>query len=57
MCEKCTELDFKIAKFRRLADRINDQPAIDGIAGLIKEMIGAKAALHPALHQGANYAH
>jgi hypothetical protein len=47
MCEKCTELDFKLARYKQIAMRITDPPTLDGIAGLIKEMMDAKAALHP----------
>jgi hypothetical protein len=47
MCVKCTELDFKIAHYRQLANRITDPLTLDGIAGLIKELASIKAELHP----------
>jgi hypothetical protein len=47
MCEKCTEFDFKVERYRQIAARITDTPTLDGIDGLIKEMMDVKAALHP----------
>jgi hypothetical protein len=47
MCEKCTEFDFKVAHYMKIAMRITDPLTLDGIDGLIKEMIDAKAVLHP----------
>jgi hypothetical protein len=46
MCAKCTALDFKIAHYRQMATRITDPLTLDGIAGLLKELANAKAALH-----------
>jgi hypothetical protein len=43
MCDKCAEFDFKIAHYRQMATELTR----DGIAGLIKELANAKAALHP----------
>ena len=45
MCDKCTELDEKIAHYRQLAVRIADKQTLDGIASLIKDMTDAKATL------------
>jgi hypothetical protein len=47
MCEKCTEFNFKIARYRQIASLIVDQPTLDGIAQLIKEMTETKSELHP----------
>jgi len=47
MCAKCAELDFKLAHYRQMATRITDAATLDGIAGLTKELVNAKAALHP----------
>jgi hypothetical protein len=47
MCEKCTELDFKIAHYSQMTTRLADQLTLDGIAALIKDLKNAKAALHP----------
>lgn len=46
MCEKCDELDNKIAHYRRLAGQITDKQTLDGIAGLIAEMATSRAAIH-----------
>jgi hypothetical protein len=45
MCNKCHQLDQKIAHYRRMAVRITDQQTLDGIAGLINQMTKAKAAI------------
>ncbi len=47
MCDKCDEIDRKIAHFRDLAVRIMDQQTQDGIAALIAEQESQKAAFHP----------
>jgi hypothetical protein len=38
---------FKVEHYRQIAARITDTPTLDGIDGLIKEMMDVKAALHP----------
>ena len=47
MCKKCTELDDKIAHYKRISTYITDQLTMDGIAGLIRKLEAEKAALHP----------
>ena len=47
MCEKCTELDDKIAHYKRISSHVTDQLTSDGIADLIKKLEAEKAALHP----------
>jgi hypothetical protein len=47
MCEKCDELDGKIAHYQRMASRITDQAVLDGIKELIERATAQKAALHP----------
>jgi hypothetical protein len=47
MCEKCTDLDFKIANYRRMFVVVTDQLARDAIAGLVEQMTTDKTALHP----------
>lgn len=49
MCEKCKELDDKIAHYSRMAGHITDQQTLDGIAAMIKQMTAEKAAMHPNL--------
>ena len=47
MCKRCTELDDKIEHYKRIST-ITDQLTLDGIAGLIKQMLAEKAALIPS---------
>ncbi|MCK1414831.1 hypothetical protein IVB55_17990 [Bradyrhizobium sp. CW4] len=51
MCERCHQYDDKITRYRRLASRINDRIAQDGIAELIETALATKAALHPEPEQ------
>jgi len=46
MCEKCDEIDRRIARYKFIASRINDRIALDGIAELIEAAIAKKAAIH-----------
>lgn len=47
MCERCLHCDDQITRYRRLASRINDRMAQDGIAELIETALAKKAAFHP----------
>ena len=47
MCEKCVEIDGKIAQYRRLVASITDQLTNDRIGQLIRDLEAAKAQLHP----------
>jgi hypothetical protein len=47
MCDKCVEIDGKIAHYRKLTSVISDRLTIEGIADRIKEMEAQKAQLHP----------
>jgi hypothetical protein len=44
MCEKCAELDFKIANYRRMSVVVTDQLARDAITGLIEQMTKDKTS-------------
>jgi len=46
MCKRCTELDDKIEHYRRISTYVTDQLTLEGIAGLIKQILAEKAALH-----------
>ena len=46
MCEKCDEIDLRIARYKFIASRINDRIALDGIAELIEAALAKKAAIH-----------
>jgi hypothetical protein len=43
MCEKCKEIDGKIAHYRGLTRLITDQQTLQGIAQLIEKMTAEKA--------------
>jgi hypothetical protein len=47
MCDRCVELDRKIAHYQRLGSRFTDQGLLDGIEELIERAKVEKAALHP----------
>ena len=47
MCDKCIELDGKIAHYRWLSSMITDQLTLDRIKELIAKLESQKAALHP----------
>ena len=46
MCKRCAELDDKIEHYKRISTYVTDQLTLDGIAGLIRQMMAEKAALH-----------
>jgi hypothetical protein len=48
MCDKCVELDGKLAHYERLSKSISDQLTIDRINELVKQIEVQKDALHPA---------
>jgi hypothetical protein len=47
MCEKCVEIDDRIAKYQRIVSLITDPPTIDGTKRLIADLQAQKTALHP----------
>jgi hypothetical protein len=47
MCEKCANIDRKIAHYRGLTVAIGDRLTVDRINALIEELQTQKAALHP----------
>ena len=51
MCEKCDELDDKIARYKRLAVQITDKLTLDGIDQLIHRLKSEKVDLHGERHQ------
>jgi hypothetical protein len=52
MCDKCIELDGKIAHYRWLASMITDQLTLDRIKELIAKLEWQKAAFHSEQEQG-----
>jgi hypothetical protein len=47
MCERCEEIDAKIAHYRRIMGHITDQQFNDRATELIAELEAHKKALHP----------
>ncbi len=47
MCEKCTEIDEKVAHYRALAARLLDQLMLERIELLIADLLALKELLHP----------
>jgi|HubBroStandDraft_2_1064218.scaffolds.fasta_scaffold3433850_1 hypothetical protein len=47
MCDKCEEIEAKVARYRRLADGINDKPTIEQLSALVRNLETEKMALHP----------
>jgi hypothetical protein len=47
MCEKCVELNKKIARYRGLSEGIDDHAIKDRLASLVAELQAEKATLHP----------
>ena len=51
MCEKCKQLDGKIAHYRRIANQVTDEQTLKGIEALIRNFEAEKAALHRCLRR------
>jgi hypothetical protein len=48
MCEKCLELDEKIARYLQLLKLVTDKPALDGIEGFLARYRQERAEIyHP----------
>jgi hypothetical protein len=47
MCEKCVEIEAKIARYRRIESRMTDQALLDGINELVAQLEAQKKDLHP----------
>jgi hypothetical protein len=47
MCNRCDEIDAKIARYRNIANGINDRPMIQRLVAFIADMHCEKIALHP----------
>jgi hypothetical protein len=50
MCEKCEDIDVKIARYRRLSADVDDDTVITLVNAFIVDLEAEKAALHP-VHQ------
>lgn len=49
MCDRCDDLDKKIAQYRRLSEAIGDLTTIDRFREIVWKMQAEKVALHPAV--------
>jgi hypothetical protein len=47
VCEKCDQIDLKIAWYQRLCRNINDEQTLTVAKGLIAELEAQKKYLHP----------
>jgi hypothetical protein len=47
MCDDCTEIDQKIARYRKLTLAISDPITVQRIKALIEELAARKRLLHP----------
>jgi hypothetical protein len=47
LCEKCKDIDDKMARYRRLSRAVNDKPVMESLDRLIADLELEKAALHP----------
>jgi len=47
MCDKCSELDKRIAHYERLALSVLDKGVVEGIHFLVAKYNADKKALHP----------
>jgi hypothetical protein len=51
MCEKCKELDEKIARYVGLSASITNQPTVERFMAPIAELEARESALHPEEEQ------
>jgi hypothetical protein len=47
MCHRCVDIDAKIARYRRLANGINDRRMLESLTAFIADLEAEKIALHP----------
>jgi hypothetical protein len=47
MCEKCTEIDRMIERYRRILLAVSDEITVERTKQLIADLRDQKAALHP----------
>ncbi len=47
MCEKCADIDERVAHYERIAHNITDNVTLDRILELIIKLDAEKVALHP----------
>lgn len=52
MCEKCSEIDTRIARYRRMKSAISDRHTQNVIDSMIEGLQAEKIDLHPPGEQG-----
>jgi hypothetical protein len=48
MCERCREINERVAHYQLSAARLTDRQALEGIQHIIGKLEQEKAALHPS---------
>lgn len=47
MCGKCNDIDEKIARYKRLSDKVLDRQFEEAVVALVADLEAEKARLHP----------
>lgn len=47
MCEKCEEIDVRVARYRQLSADVNDDSVIALLKAFVADLEAEKTALHP----------
>lgn len=47
MCDKCDEIDGRIARYRRLSSAVTDKLALESLDKLVADLEFQKTLLHP----------
>jgi hypothetical protein len=48
MCDKCTEIDEKVAHYQALTRRLLDQSTLERVEAMIADMLALKQLFHPS---------
>jgi hypothetical protein len=54
VCERCAEIDEKVARYRALSERLLDAPVppvLEWIEGLMADLLALKQQFHPTLKE------
>ena len=51
MCDRCIEIDATLERYRRLSNGLTDQPTLDALKTLTKQLEAEKVQLHPEQQQ------
>jgi hypothetical protein len=47
MCEKCVEIDEKVARYRALSARLLDRPIVERIKAFVADLLALKLQYYP----------